>query len=69
MAGLGAIAVRFGRSDDSSGLFSAAQEIIREVRGTLRPGDGFLLSTDLEKSPRQLMLAYDDPLGSLPLSI
>jgi dimethylhistidine N-methyltransferase len=41
----------------------AAQEFIREVRGTLRPGDGFLLSADLEKSTRQLMLAYDDPLG------
>ncbi len=41
----------------------AAQEFIREVRETLRPGDGFLLSTDLEKSAQQLMLAYDDPLG------
>ncbi len=41
----------------------AAQEFIREVRGTLCPGDGFLLSADLEKSTPQLMLAYDDPLG------
>lgn len=40
-----------------------AQEFLGKVRQKLRPGDHFLLSTDLEKPIPQLLAAYDDPLG------
>ena len=36
---------------------------LRSVRGSLRPGDGWLLGTDLVRAERDLLLAYDDPLG------
>lgn len=39
------------------------EEFLRDVRGTLQPGDGFLLSTDLEKPVPQLLAAYDDSIG------
>jgi dimethylhistidine N-methyltransferase len=41
----------------------AADQLLRLVRATLRPGDGFLLGADLVKSEADLQLAYDDPLG------
>jgi len=41
----------------------AAQEFLREIRRCLRPGDALLLGADLVKPERQLLLAYDDPLG------
>ena len=41
----------------------AAEEFLREIRGTLRPGDAFLLGADLVKPETELLLAYDDPLG------
>jgi L-histidine Nalpha-methyltransferase len=34
-----------------------------DVRGTLGPGDHFLLGTDLVKSPERLVAAYDDAQG------
>jgi L-histidine N-alpha-methyltransferase len=34
------------------------------VRATLRPGDAFLLGTDLVKSPERLVAAYDDAAGT-----
>lgn len=34
-----------------------------EVRRLLYPGDGLLLATDLVKPVRQLISAYDDPIG------
>jgi dimethylhistidine N-methyltransferase len=40
-----------------------AMEFIREVRRRLRPGDGFLLGTDLLKPASTLVAAYDDALG------
>ena len=40
-----------------------AAEFIREVRRRLRPGDGFLLGTDLVKPASTLIAAYDDALG------
>jgi dimethylhistidine N-methyltransferase len=40
-----------------------AVEFIREVRRRLRPGDGFLLGTDLLKPASTLVAAYDDALG------
>ena len=42
---------------------AAGEKCLREVRHILHPGDALLLSTDLEKSVSQLLLAYDDPAG------
>lgn len=36
---------------------------LRRVRGLLRPGDAFLLGTDLVKDPAVLVAAYDDASG------
>jgi dimethylhistidine N-methyltransferase len=40
-----------------------AAEFLRTIRAALRPGDGLLLGADLVKPERDLLLAYDDPLG------
>ena len=40
-----------------------ASAFLAEIRAGLRPGDSFLLGADLVKPERDLMLAYDDPLG------
>ncbi|HEY2924273.1 MAG TPA: L-histidine N(alpha)-methyltransferase [Candidatus Eisenbacteria bacterium] len=40
-----------------------AREFIREIRRRLRPGDGFLLGTDLVKPAHEVIAAYDDALG------
>lgn len=41
----------------------AAHALLHTIRGELRAGDALLLGTDLIKTPRDLVLAYDDPLG------
>lgn len=41
----------------------AADEFLREIRRCLRPGDALLLGADLVKPEKELLLAYDDPLG------
>jgi len=41
----------------------AGVQFLAEVRKILDPGDSLLLGTDLEKSPAQLLAAYDDELG------
>lgn len=41
----------------------AAMTLLRAMRTLLRPGDGLLMGSDLEKPERELLLAYDDPLG------
>jgi dimethylhistidine N-methyltransferase len=41
----------------------AAEGFLREIREALRPGDALLLGTDLVKPEKELLLAYDDPLG------
>jgi dimethylhistidine N-methyltransferase len=41
----------------------AGNEFLRQVRAILRPGDSLLLATDLVKPVRQLLDAYDDPVG------
>ena len=38
-------------------------EFMRDIRRILRSGDTLLLGTDLEKPIKQLIEAYDDPLG------
>ena len=39
------------------------EAFLRLVRRAMRPGDRLLLGADLIKPPRELQLAYDDPLG------
>ncbi len=41
----------------------AGEEFLREVRAILQDGDALLLGTDLEKSVKEQILAYDDPAG------
>ncbi|HEU5467766.1 MAG TPA: L-histidine N(alpha)-methyltransferase [Steroidobacteraceae bacterium] len=41
----------------------AADALLRAIARRLRPGDALLLGADLEKPERELLLAYDDPLG------
>jgi L-histidine N-alpha-methyltransferase len=41
----------------------AGEHFLGEVRSVLQKNDALLLSTDLEKSIPQTMLAYDDPTG------
>jgi len=41
----------------------AAAEFLAEIRRALRPGDALLLGADLVKPEKDLLLAYDDPLG------
>jgi len=38
-------------------------QFLRQVRARLRPGDAFLLGTDLVKDPAVLVAAYDDDAG------
>jgi len=40
-----------------------ALDFLRVIRGSLQRGDALLLGTDLVKPERELLLAYDDPLG------
>jgi dimethylhistidine N-methyltransferase len=40
-----------------------AEAFLRGVRAACAPGDTFLLGADLVKPERELLLAYDDPLG------
>ena len=37
--------------------------LLLAMRAALRPGDALLLGTDLVKPEKELLLAYDDPLG------
>jgi L-histidine N-alpha-methyltransferase len=41
----------------------ARGQFLRNVRATMRPGDSFLLGTDLVKDAGRLQRAYDDPAG------
>ncbi len=41
----------------------ASQSFLERIRATLAPGDLLLLGADLVKPERELLLAYDDPLG------
>jgi len=50
---LGSTIGNFGRDE--------AEAFLAELRQRLRPGDGLLLGTDLEKDERRMRLAYDDP--------
>ena len=41
----------------------SADALLRDFAQSLRPGDALLLGADLVKPERELLLAYDDPLG------
>jgi L-histidine Nalpha-methyltransferase len=41
----------------------AAGQFLDRIRGALAPGDLLLLGADLVKPERELLMAYDDPLG------
>ena len=41
----------------------ADREFLSRLRQLLRPGDALLLGSDLVKPERDLLAAYDDPLG------
>jgi L-histidine Nalpha-methyltransferase len=47
-----------GNFDRSSGIF-----FLRQIRNFLKPGDFFLLGTDLIKPVHLLLQAYNDPIG------
>jgi len=40
-----------------------AEEFVRNIRASLKAGDALLMGADLVKPERDLLLAYDDPLG------
>jgi L-histidine Nalpha-methyltransferase len=62
-AAQGAMLVLFLGSNIGNFHPSAAGAFLRDVRASLRPGDGFLLGADLVKRERDLLLAYGDPIG------
>ena len=41
-----------------------ARGFLRQIRLALQPGDGLLLGADLVKPARQMLEAYDDPIGA-----
>lgn len=62
-AGAAPLVVLFLGSNLSNFNRENAQRFIQGVASLLRPGDGFLLATDLDKPAAQLVPAYDDALG------
>ena len=59
----GAMLVLFLGSNLGNFHPAAAAAFLRGVRGSLRPGDGFLLGADLVKPEIDLLRAYGDPIG------
>jgi L-histidine N-alpha-methyltransferase len=60
---VGAMLVLFLGSNIGNFDPPAAREFLAEIRRALRPGDALLLGADLVKPEKDLLLAYDDPLG------
>jgi dimethylhistidine N-methyltransferase len=61
--GKGACLVLFLGSNIGNFEPEDAARLLATVRRRLRPGDALLLGTDLVKPERELLAAYDDPLG------
>ena len=59
----GALLVLFLGSNIGNFDSPAAGGFLAEIRAALRPGDALLLGADLVKPEKDLLLAYDDPLG------
>jgi dimethylhistidine N-methyltransferase len=57
-----ALVVLFLGSNIGNFVPSAARDLLRRIRQSLRAGDALLLGADLVKPERDLLLAYDDPL-------
>jgi L-histidine Nalpha-methyltransferase len=62
LPGVGVLVLFLG---SSIGNFDRApgEDFLRKIREALKPGDGLLLGTDIEKPLEQLIPAYDDALG------
>jgi len=63
MSGDGPVLVAFLGSNIGNLGAEEADQFLRDIREGCRPGDQFLLGADLIKPERDLLLAYDDPLG------
>ncbi len=61
--GAGPVLVLFLGSNIGNFEPDGAQRFLDAIAAALRPGDRLLLGTDLIKPERQLLDAYDDPLG------
>ncbi len=61
--GTGPMLVLFLGSNIGNFDAPAAIDFLRRIRRALAPGDQLLLGADLVKPERDLLLAYDDPLG------
>lgn len=59
----GALLVLFLGSNIGNFDTPAAEGFLAEIRAALRPGDALLLGADLVKPEKDLLIAYDDPLG------
>jgi L-histidine Nalpha-methyltransferase len=59
----GALLVLFLGSNIGNFDTPAAEGFLAEIRAALRPADALLLGADLLKPEKDLLLAYDDPLG------
>ena len=59
----GALLVLFLGSNIGNFDTPAAHGFLAEIRAALRPGDALLLGADLVKPEKDLLLAYNDPLG------
>jgi dimethylhistidine N-methyltransferase len=59
----GSILVLFLGSNIGNFDSPAAESFLAQIRAALRAGDALLLGADLVKPERDLLLAYDDPLG------
>ena len=61
--GSGSLVVLFLGSNIGNYDPALARQLLVRIRGALRTGDALLLGNDLIKPERDLLLAYEDPLG------
>ncbi|MFJ1895194.1 L-histidine N(alpha)-methyltransferase [Streptomyces sp. NPDC088115] len=62
------VAVSFLGSNLGNMPLDERDRLLSEIIGTLRPGDGFLVSVDLLKPAQVLEAAYNDPVGRSPFT-
>jgi uncharacterized SAM-dependent methyltransferase len=61
--GAGSLVVLFLGSNIGNFDPTVGRQLLVRIRGVLRTGDALLLGNDLVKPERDLLLAYEDPLG------